>query len=132
MDKDNLGLLLGLLGEEDSLDVGEDTTLGNGDSGQELVQLLVVADGELKMPGDDPGLLVVTGGITSQLEDLSCEVFHDSGQVHWCAGTDTLSVVSLAEEPVDPTNGELETSPVGTGLCLSLTLPPFPLPDMLM
>ena len=44
---DLLGLL-GLLGEEHSLDVGEDTTLGNGHSGQELVQLLVVTDGQLQ------------------------------------------------------------------------------------
>ena len=40
-------LLLGLLGEEHSLDVGEDTTLGNGDPGEELVQLLVIADSQL-------------------------------------------------------------------------------------
>ena len=62
-----LSLLLGLLGQKDSLDVGEDTTLGDGDTGQELVQLLVIPDGELEMPGDDPGLLVVAGSITSQL-----------------------------------------------------------------
>ena len=38
--------LLGLLGEEDGLDVGQDTSLGDGDTGQKLVQLLVVTDGE--------------------------------------------------------------------------------------
>ena len=42
-------LLLGLLGEEHSLDVGEDTTLGNGNTGEEFVQFLVNADGELKV-----------------------------------------------------------------------------------
>ena len=118
--RNDLSLLLSLLGEEDSLDVGEDTTLGNGDSGQKLVQLLVVADGELKMPGDDPGLLVVTGSVASELKNLSSEVLHDGGEVHGGTSTDTLSIVTLAEEPVDPTDGELETSPVGTGLCLSL------------
>ena len=30
-------LLFGLLGEKDSLDVGEDTSLGDGDSGQQFV-----------------------------------------------------------------------------------------------
>ena len=64
--------LLGLLGEEDGLDVGQDTSLGDGDTGQELVQLLVVTDGELKMSWDDSGLLVVSGSITGQLENLSC------------------------------------------------------------
>jgi hypothetical protein len=43
------------------LDVGEDTSLGDGYSGQQLVQLLVVTDGELEMSGDDSGLLVVSG-----------------------------------------------------------------------
>ena len=42
-----------LLGEEDSLDVGQHTTLGNGDSLQQLVQLLVVPDGQLQVSGDD-------------------------------------------------------------------------------
>ena len=64
-------LLLGLLGEEDSLDVGEDTTLGNGDTGEEFVQFLVVADGKLEVTGDDSGLLVVTGSVACKLEDLS-------------------------------------------------------------
>ena len=33
---------LALLGEEDGLDVGQDAALGNGDAGQELVQLFVI------------------------------------------------------------------------------------------
>ena len=61
----DLGLLLGLLGEEDGLDVGQDTSLGDGDTGEQFVQLLVVPDGELEVTGDDPGLLVVTGSIAS-------------------------------------------------------------------
>ena len=64
-------LLLGLLGEEYSLDVGEDTTLGNGNTGEEFVQFLVVADGELEVTGDDSGLLVVTGSVACKLENLS-------------------------------------------------------------
>jgi hypothetical protein len=121
----NLSLLLSLLGQEHCLDVGEDTTLGNGDMSQELVQLLVVADSQLKMTGDDPGLLVVTGSVASKLKNLSREVLHDGSQVHGGTGTDTLCVVTLAEMTMDTTNGELETSPVGTGLCLSLDLASF-------
>ena len=121
----SLGSLLRLLGEEDSLNVGEDTTLGNGDTGKKLVQLLVIPDGQLQVTGDDPGLLIVPGSIAGQLEDLSCEVFHDSGQVHWGTCTNTLSIVSLAKETMDTSHWELESSPAGTGLCLSLNFSSF-------
>lgn len=56
------------------MDVRKDTTLCNGDVSQKLVQFLVVADGELKMTGNNASLLVVTGSVASQLEDFCCEV----------------------------------------------------------
>ena len=87
--------LLGLLGEEHCLDVGEDTTLGNGNTREELVQFLVIANGKLEVTGDDPCLLVVTGSITGELEYLSCQVFHDSGEVHWCTSSYTFSIVAF-------------------------------------
>ena len=109
-------LLFGFLGEEYCLDVGEYTALCNGDTGEEFVQLFVIADGELKMTGDDSGLLVVTGSVASELEDLSSEVFHDGSKVHWCTGTYTFSIVALAEKTVDTSDGELKSSPGATGL----------------
>lgn len=92
------------------MDVGEDTTLGDGDLAEQLVQLLIVADGELEVTGDDTGLLVVTSGVTGQLEDFSSQVLEDSGEVDGSTGTDTLSVVALPQETVDTANGEGETS----------------------
>lgn len=92
------------------MDVGEDTTLGDGDVAQELVQFLIVSDGQLKMSGNDTGLLVVSGGVAGQLEDLGCQVFQDGGEVDWSTGTDTLGVVAFPEETVDTTDGEGETS----------------------
>ena len=120
-----LGSFLGLLGEEDSLDVGEDSTLGNGNSSEQLVQLLVITDGELKVTGDDPGLLVVTGSVASQLEDLSSQVLHDGSHVDWGTSTDTGSIVTLAEKTVDTSNGELKSSTARPALCLSLDLASF-------
>ena len=117
-----LGGLLGLLGQEDSLDVGEDTTLGNGDSSKQFVQLLVITDGQLQVTGDDPGLLVVTGSIASQLKDLSRQVLHDSSHVDGGSSSNTLSIVALAEETVDPAHGELESSTARPRLGLSLNL----------
>lgn len=96
------------------MDVGENTTLGNGDMTQELVQLLIVADGKLEVTGDDTGLLVVTSGVSSQLENLSGEVLKNSSEVNGSTGTDTLGVVALAEKTVDTANGEGQTGLGGT------------------
>jgi len=52
------------------VDVGQNTTLGDSDMSKELVQLLVVANGKLEVTRDDTSLLVVSGGISSQLEDF--------------------------------------------------------------
>ena len=117
--------LLGLLGEEDGLDVGQDTTLGDGDTGEKLVQLLVVPDGELKVTGDDSGLLVVTGSVASQLEDLSGEVLHDGSHVDGGTGSDTLSIVSLPQKTMDTSDGELKSGSARPGLCLSLNFSSF-------
>jgi hypothetical protein len=102
------------------VNVGEDTTLGNGDVSEKLVQLLVVPDGELEMTRDDTGLLVVAGSVASQLEDFGREVLKDGSEVDGSTGTDTLSIVALAEETVDTTDGEGETG-LGrtTGECQS-------------
>jgi len=101
-------------GQHTLVNVGQDTTLGDGDVTQELVQLLVVPDGELQVTGDDTGLLVVTGSVASQLENLGGEVLEDGGQVDGGTGTDTLGVVALAEQTVDTADGERQTSLGGT------------------
>lgn len=97
-------------GEHTLVDVGKDTTLGDGDVTQKLVQLLIVSDGELKVTGNDTGLLVITGSVTSQLEDFGSEVLENGSEVDGSTGTDTLSVVALSEKTVDTTNRERETS----------------------
>ena len=54
------------------MDVGKNTTLSNGDMTEKLVQLFVIADGQLKMTRNDASLFVVTSGIAGQLENFSC------------------------------------------------------------
>ena len=55
--------------------------MGDGDAGEELVQLFVVPHGELEMTRDDPCLLVISGGVTGQLEDFGRKVLKDSSEV---------------------------------------------------
>jgi hypothetical protein len=64
------------------------------------------------MSGDDTRLLVVTGGVTGQFQNFSCQVFHDGGQVHRGTGSDTFGVVAFPQQTMDTTDGELKT---GTG-----------------
>ena len=109
-ENNNLCFLGGLLGEKDSLDVWQYTTLSDGDSSQELVEFLVVSDGELQVTWDDSGLLVVAGSVSGQLENFSAEVFQNSGEVDWCASSYTLGVVSISEETMNTTDGELKSS----------------------
>ena len=70
-----------LLGQEILVDVGEDTTLGDGYMSEKLVQLLVVADGQLEMTGNDTRLLIIASSVTGQFEDFSSEVFQYGGEI---------------------------------------------------
>ena len=118
-------LVFGLLGEEHSLDVRQNTTLGDGNSGEKLVKFLVVTDGQLQVTWDDTSLLVITSSVTGKFENLSSEVLHDGSQVNGSSSTNAVSVVALAKETMDPTHGELKSGPRRTGFGLSLDLSAF-------
>ena len=85
-----LVLLARLLGEQDSVDVGEHTTLSDGDTGKELAQFLIIADSQLNVAGHNTGLLVVASGIAREFENLSSQVLEDGGEVHGGTSTDAL------------------------------------------
>jgi len=105
-----------LLWQQVLVNVGQDTTLSDCDVTEQLVQFLIVADGELEMTRDDTGLLVVTSGIASKFEDFGSEVLKDGSEVDGGTSTDALSIVSLSQETVDTTNRECKTRLGGPGL----------------
>ena len=106
----SFGLLVLLGGDEEHVDVGEDTTSSDGGVAKKLVELVVVADSQLDVAGNDTGLLVVLSGVTGELEDLSGEVLKDGGEVHGGTGTDALSVTTSLKEAGDSADGELKSS----------------------
>jgi len=63
------------------VNVWQDTTLRDCDMAKQLVQLLIVSDGELEMTGDNTGLLVVTSGIASKFEDFGSEILKDGSEI---------------------------------------------------
>ena len=92
------------------VNVWQDTTLSDCDVAEELVQFLIVSDGELKMTRDDSSLLIVTSGVPGEFENFSGEVLKDSSEVDWSTGTDTLGVVAFPQETVNSADWERETS----------------------
>ena len=92
------------------MDVGEDTAVGDGDLSKKGVELLVVLDGKGDVPGDNAGLLVVTGGVSGKLKNLSAEVLKDGSEVDTSAGTDAVGVSSLLQVTSDTSDGELKSS----------------------
>ena len=77
---------------------------------EELVEFLVVSDSEENVSGDDSGLLVVLSGVSSQLENLSSQVFEDGGEIDRGTSTNSFGVVGVSEESADSSDGELEAS----------------------
>ena len=122
IDEGDLLLVGGLLGQKNSLDVGQHSSLGDGHTRQKFVQLFVVTDGQLEMARVDSGLLVVTGSVSGQLENLSSEVFENGSEVDGGSSSDTLGIVTLAEHTVKTTDGELKTGTRRARLGLSTRL----------
>lgn len=91
------------------MNVWKDTTLSDGDVTQELIQFFVIADGELKMTGDNASFLVVTRSISSQFENFSGKILENSSKVDRGAGTNALGIVSLSKQSVHTTNWESKT-----------------------
>ena len=86
------------------------TALRDADADKKLVQLLVVADGQLDVTGDDASLFVVSRGIAGELKDLGSEVLEDGAQVDRGAGTDAGGVLALLQVAADTANRKLKTS----------------------
>ena len=104
-------LLGGLFGEEDGLNVGQNSSLSDSNPTKQFVQLFVVSDGELEVARDDSGLFVVPGGVSGQFEDFGGKILHDGGEIDRSTGTNTGGVVSTSQMAVDTADRKLETSP---------------------
>jgi hypothetical protein len=103
-------LLRDFLREQHCVDVRKDTSSRNGDTAEELVQLLVVLDRQSDVAGHDTALLVVAGSVPSELQDLGAEVLEDGRKVYRGTGTHTGSVLALTKVTADTTDGKLKTS----------------------
>lgn len=92
------------------MNVGEDSTGGNRDVAEQLVQLFVILDGQGNMTRDDTGLLVVASSVSSELEDLGAQVLQDSRQIDRGARSHACRVFSHTEVTANTTDGKLQAS----------------------
>ena len=90
------------------MDVGQDAAGRDGHISEEPVQLLVVADSELDVAGDDAGLFVVARGVARELEHFGGQVLKHSGHVHGGAAAHAGGVLAGLEEAADTAHGELQ------------------------
>ena len=98
-----------LLWKKDSVNVGKDTSRSDGNSTKQLVQFLIVLHCKSDVSRHNTSLLVVTGGVSGKLQDLSAEVLEDGGEVDGGAGAHAGGVLSLAEVTSDTADGELKS-----------------------
>ena len=98
-----------LLREKDGVDVRENTSGRDGDVSEELVELFVVADRELDVTRDDAGSLVVTRGVSGELEDLGGEVLEDRSHVDRGSASESVGEVHSSHVSRDTSDGELKS-----------------------
>ncbi|KII60907.1 hypothetical protein RF11_13522 [Thelohanellus kitauei] len=93
--------------EESRLDVGQNTTLGNSNTIEKFVQLFVIADCQLNVSGNNTGLLVITGSISSQFKDFSRQIFKNGSHINGGSSTNTFGESTSSEHSMHTTNREL-------------------------
>ena len=76
------------------MDVGEDTAGSDRNTTQKLVELFVILHSEGDVTRHNTTLLVVTSGITSQLEDFGAKVLKNGGQIDRSPGSHTGGVLA--------------------------------------
>ena len=87
--------------------------MGNGDTREEAVQLIVIPDGQLKqqellassnsteletnlqVARVDSGLMVISGSIACQFQHLSSKVFKNGGEINRSTASNPLSIIAL-------------------------------------
>ena len=107
---DGLGSSLSHAAEEEALDVGEGTASGNGSSGHEFVELVIVADGDLQVTRVDDWcgllLLALLGSLASDLDDLSGDVLEDGSGKDTSSLSDLLGIAASLEHGAGATDWE--------------------------
>jgi len=104
------------------VDVGQHAARRDGDAAEELVELVVVADGQDQVTRRDALLFVVAARVARELEHLGRHVLYDGGQVDRTAGAVALGEAHVPEGAADAGHreGEAGLGRLGHRLLLGL------------
>jgi len=97
------------------VDIGKHATLRDRHIPQELVQLLVVLDGQRDVTRHDARLLVVACGVPGELQNLGAEVLEYGGEIDRGACAHAGGVLAVAEVATDTAHRKLESGLGGGG-----------------
>ena len=106
-------LLLGW--DECNVDVWENTTGSDSCVSHESGKFLVVSNGKLNVSWDNSASLVVSGGITGELKNLSSEVLKHSSKIDWSSSSNSWCVSSLFKISGNSSYWELKSSSCSSG-----------------
>ena len=89
--------LLVLLGEQFFVDGRDDTSTADSCVGEQLVELLIVAEGELQVSGCDLFLLGFEGRVAGELEYFASEILQNCCHEGSCSCAKSLSIATLPD-----------------------------------
>ena len=112
---DSLGALFPLFAEQEAVDVGEDAAGGNRGLRDQLVQVLVVRDGQKDMTRLDRLLFLLRSSLASQIANLTAQVLEDGRGVDARSDADLVAVAPRPEHAVASAHGEGQTCPGALG-----------------
>ena len=106
---DSFGALLTLFAEQEATDVGDNTAAGNRGLRNQLVQVLIVRDGQKDMTRLDRLLFLLRSSLASQIANLTAQVLEDGRGVDARSGADLVAVAPRPEHAVASAHGEGQT-----------------------
>ena len=103
---DSRGTRLPMLAKEEAVDVGEHASVGDGCLSDELVQLVVILDGQLQVARCNCLLLLLLGCVARKLADLTSEILKDGCSEDSSTDTNLRTVATTLVHRVDACYGE--------------------------
>ena len=108
---DSLGASLALLAKQEAMDVRENTASGNGRPSNQLVEVLVVRDGQMQVTRLDNARLLLLSSLASQIANLAGKVLQDGSCVDASTDGDSVGVSTHLKHAVHSAHGEDQTCP---------------------